>query len=74
MRFVLRRVRRRDFSELIGLYAACGQPVPVPDRATNSPSRHQNTAPSAGTSWYSPKARSIIFVQTAAARNVYSAV
>jgi len=34
MRFAHRRVRRRDFTELAGLYSASGLPAPVPDRAT----------------------------------------
>lgn len=34
MHFALRRVRRRDFAELVALYAACGRPVPLPDRPT----------------------------------------
>jgi len=34
MRFTHRRVRRRDFAALVGLYAASGLPAPVPDRAT----------------------------------------
>jgi GNAT superfamily N-acetyltransferase len=40
MRFAHRRVRRRDFTELVGLYSASGLPAPVPDRATLRRFRH----------------------------------